>query len=117
MIFWGKVKRQQGRGKKLGFPTANTSLHKSIPDGIYVSLTKLGGREYKSVTFIGISKTFNEKMFQSETYILDFNKNLYGKWVSVKLLKKIRGNKKFKSADELVKQMKKDEIVTRNHFE
>ncbi|MDP3758687.1 MAG: riboflavin kinase, partial [Candidatus Daviesbacteria bacterium] len=61
-------------------------------------------------------KTFNEKKFQAETYILNFNQNIYGKWISVKLLKKIRNNKKFNSAKELIVQMKKDKAVTEKYF-
>lgn len=115
MKFWGKVKTHNKRGKKLGFPTANINLSKKIPGGIYISKTKLSGKEHKSVTFIGKAKTFNEKRFHAETYILDFNENIYGKWISVRLLKKIRGNKKFNSAKELIDQMKKDEVLTRQY--
>lgn len=114
--FWGKVRTHNKRGKTLGFPTANINLNKNIPEGIYISKTKLKGLWYPSLTFIGTVKTFNEKRFHSETYILDFNQNIYNKWISVKLLKKIRGNKKFNSAEELIKQMEKDEEKARNYF-
>ena len=88
--FWGKVRKVNLRGRKLGFPTANVNLNKDIAEGIYISKTKLQGKEFPSLTFIGKVKTFNEQKFQSETYILDFNKNIYHKWISVKLIKKIR---------------------------
>ncbi len=114
--FWGKVRTHNKRGKSLGFPTVNINLAKKIPEGIYISKTRFDGKEHKSITFIGIAKTFNEKKFHSETYILDFNKQIYGKWISVKLLKKIRNNKKFSSVNELVKQMKKDEADARKYF-
>jgi len=114
--FWGKVQTNNKRGKKLGFPTANINLSRKIPEGIYISKTRLDGKEYKSVTFVGIVKTFNEKKFHSETYILDFNQNIYGKWISVELIKKIRDNKKFNSIEELVKQMKEDEKSARKFF-
>lgn len=114
--FWGKVRRHNQRGKKLGFPTANVNLRKSIAEGIYVSKTKVDSLWYKSITFVGTAKTFEEKNFLAEIYILDFKKNLYDKWISVELFKKIRGNKKFNSAEELIIQMKKDEQITREHF-
>lgn len=114
--FWGKVRKHNQRGRELGFPTANINLTKKIPEGIYISKTKIVGKEHKSITFIGIAKTFNEKKFHSETYILDFSKDIYDKWISVKLIKKIRDNKKFASVKELIKQMKKDEKETRNYF-
>lgn len=114
--FWGKVRKHNQRGKKLGFPTANINLRKKIPEGIYVSKTKIQGKLFPSLTFIGSAKTFGEKRFHAETYILDFKRNIYGKWISVKLLKKIRDNKKFNSAKELIEQMKKDEQEAKKYF-
>lgn len=114
--FWGKVKIHNKRGKNLGFPTANVNLSKNIPEGIYISKTRLSRVEYKSLTFIGTAKTFGEKKFHAENYILDFNKNIYDKWISVKLLKKIRANKKFGSVEELVEQMREDEKIARKYF-
>lgn len=116
MKFWGKVRRHNQRGKKLGFPTANVNLGKFIPEGIYISKTKIADQVYPSLTFIGKAKTFNEKVFQSETYILDFNKNIYNLWISVMLIKKIRNNIKFNSAKELIAQMKKDETLAGQYF-
>lgn len=107
MIFRGKVKKGFQKGKSLGFPTANIELKEKFAGGIYVSKTKIGEIIYPSITFIG-------KMV--ETYILDFKKDLYGKWISVRLLKKIRKNKKFKSEKDLVLQMKLDELVARSFF-
>ena len=94
-FFWGKVRHHNQRGRKLGFPTANINLRKNISEGIYISHAKLGNSIYQALTFIGQAKTFNEKRFHAETYILDFKQNMYGKWISVKLLKKIRNNEKF----------------------
>ncbi len=116
MKFWGKVIRHNKRGKKLGFPTANINLAKKIPQGIYLSKTKTEGLTFHSLTFIGTAKTFEEKKYHAEIYILDFKKNIYGKWITVDLLKKIRENKKFKSADALIKQMQLDEKKARNYF-
>jgi len=114
--FWGKVRKHNQRGKTLGFPTANINLKKKIPEGIYLSQTKIRKVLYPSLTFIGQAKTFSETKFLAETYILDFNNNIYHKWISVKLLKKIRNNQKFNSAKELIKQMKKDEEEARRYF-
>ena len=105
---WGKVIKGMQRGKTLGFPTANFPLHKNIDEGIYISNISFEGKVYPSVTFIGNAKTYSENDIKVETYILDFNSNIYGKWVSVKLIKKIRRNKKFKSEKKLINQIKKD---------
>lgn len=114
--FWGKVRKHNQRGKKLGFPTANVNLAKNIPEGIYISKTKIKNNIYFSLTFIGTVKTFNEQKFLSETYILDFDRNIYGQWISIDLIKKIRSNQKFNSAEELIKQMKQDEADARRYF-
>ena len=116
MKFWGKVRKHNQRGRKLGFPTTNINLNKNIPEGIYISKTKVSKLWYPSVTFVGIAKTFNEKKFQAETYILDFNQDIYHSWISVKFLKRIRENRKFSSAEELIIQMKKDEQEARKYF-
>lgn len=115
--FRGKVRSHNRRGKSLGFPTANVDLHQKIPEGVYISKTKILNKKYNSLTFIGQVKTFNEQRYHSETYILDFDQNIYDKWISIELLKKIRGNIKFNSAKDLIKQMKEDEKQARNYFE
>lgn len=107
-FFKGKVKKGKNRGKLLGFPTANIVLNKKIPEGIYASEVLINGKVYRSATFIGEAKTFGEKDYQGESYILDFNVNIYGKLIEVRLYKKIRDNKKFPSKEALIKQMKKD---------
>ncbi|MDO8461111.1 MAG: riboflavin kinase [bacterium] len=115
-VFWGKVKKGKQRGKKLGFPTANILFRKKIPHGIYISKTKINKKTHPSITFIGNAKTFEEKDIFAETYILAFNKNIYNEWVSITLIKKIRDNKKFESAEKLVEQMKKDEDTAKKYF-
>jgi len=114
--FRGKVREGKKRGRDLGFPTANIRLSQPISSGIYISLVKIADETHPALTFIGDAKTFGETLFQAETYILDFNKNLYGQWMSIKLLKKIRENQKFTSAQALVKQMKEDEKEARTFF-
>lgn len=114
--FWGKVRTGQSRGKKLGFPTANVSLHQKIQEGIYLSFCNILGIDYPSITFIGRAETFQERKYQSETYILNFDKNIYNNWISVRLVKKIRVNKKFDSEKELIIQMKKDLARAKEYF-
>lgn len=114
--FWGKVRTHSKRGRKLGFPTANINLRKNIPEGVYISKTRMQDKQYSSLTFIGTAKTFGEKKFHAEAYILNFKGNIYDKWISIELLEKIRGNKKFNSAKELITQMKKDKEKAINYF-
>lgn len=114
--FWGKVQRGKQRGKTLGFPTANIGLHQKIPQGVYLSQTKVGKQWLPSLTFIGNATTFGEKEYKAETYILSFNKSMYHQWISIKLLKKIRGNKKFATIDLLTLQMKRDKKTAKKFF-
>lgn len=114
--FWGKVKRGKGRGKDLGFPTANINLHKKIPEGVYISITRIKKEKFNSLTFIGNVKTFNETKYQAESFLLNFKGSLYGKFISIEVIKKIRENLKFKSAKSLIKQMTIDKKILERHI-
>lgn len=104
----GKVRVGADRGKALGFPTANIPSGKKYPEGIYASEVAFDGKSYQAATFIGVAKTFDEKGFKVESFIFNFDKDIYGRRISVKVYKLIRKNKKFKSSDELIVQMEKD---------
>lgn len=106
--FDGNVISGKKRGLRLGFPTANMKLNIDIPDGIYASSVVIDGKKYHSATFIGVAETFGETEKKAEVFIFDFDANLYGKTLGVKLFKKIRENQKFSSEQELIQQMKKD---------
>lgn len=106
--FRGKVVAGKKRGRTLGFPTANLRLRKTVPEGIYFSLTKVDNLWYKSLTFVGTAKTFAEKDYRAETFILSFDKNLINRYITVRLLKKHRNNQKFSDATALTKAMKDD---------
>ena len=114
--FSGIVIRGKNRGKKLGYPTANVLIEAIFKEGVYVSETVIDKKKLQSITFIGNAKTFNEHDYQSETYILDFNRDIYDQKIEVKLLKKIRDNQKFESVDALILQMKKDEEEARKYL-
>lgn len=114
--FAGIVRKGNQRGRALGFPTANTDLTLSIPSGIYASTIQLGEQKYHAITFIGEAKTFDETLFQAETYILDFSEEIYGETLVINLLKKIRDNEKFTTVEALKEQMARDEQETRAYF-
>jgi riboflavin kinase/FMN adenylyltransferase len=115
-LVWGKVKAGNKRGKSLGFPTVNIPLHREIAEGVYLSQVCIDNNRFSSLTFVGAAKTFGERKKWVESYILNFNKNVYGKWITVRLFKKIRGNIKFKLEKDLVEQIKKDLIVAKQFF-
>lgn len=112
----GTVIKGKARGKALGFPTANFKVKLSTSPGTYLSFTVVDNIEYPSITFIGTVDTFDEKDFVGESYILGFDKDIYGKEIEVKIIKKLRDNQKFESEGKLIDQMKKDEKNARIFF-
>lgn len=115
-IIRGKVIKGRNAGKGLGFPTANIRLHRKIPHGIYVSETKIKGKKFPSVTFVGNAATFDTEKVYVETYILNFNQNIYNKWISISLIKKLRDNKKFNDIPSLIVQIEKDVQEAKEYF-
>ncbi len=112
----GNVQQGQKRGKRLGFPTMNVSLNQQLPEGIYVSKITIRGNTYNGLTFIGEAKTFDETRYQAETYVFNFDQDVYGDSVTVLLLKKIRDNQKFESEEKLVAQMEIDKKQAMEFF-
>ena len=114
--FSGVVQDGAKRGKDLGYPTANVAISTQIPEGIYASEVVIANNIYRAATFIGIAKTFGEKEYRAETYILDFDRNIYGKEITIKLYKKLRGNRTYTTKEALIEQIEKDVAMTRNFF-
>ena len=117
MIIFGKVLHGKKRGRRLGYPTANTLLHKNIDNGIYISIARFRKINFPAVTFIGNATTFGEPEIFAETHILNFDKNIYNKWLKVRLLKKIRDSEKFKGEAALIKKMKEDIEEAKQYFQ
>lgn len=112
----GVVVKGDGRGKSLGFPTANiASKHEIIPaDGVYA--VKLFARDkfYDGVANIGLRPTFKKKNSVIEVHIFDFNEDLYGEEISVYFIQKIREEKKFRDVNALTRQIKSDIETAKN---
>jgi len=107
----GKVVTGAGRGKKLGFPTANVNVNQNqaLPaDGIYATRTHIDDELYSSVTNVGRRPTFDGNNRTVEVYILDFQGDLYNHNIQVDFVQKLRDERKFDSVDELKKQMAED---------
>lgn len=113
----GTVKIGAKRGKEFGYPTANVSLESHIPAGVYAAQVSIDSNVYKASTFIGAAVTFGDKEYKSESYILDFEQDIYGKLVTVHLYKKLRDNTNFASESDLIEQMGKDVLMTRSFFD
>lgn len=99
------------RGRTWGFPTINQQLPEGFVTpyfGVYKSVVTVDGRQYTGVTNIGLRPTVGTDIVLSETHILDFDGNLYGKAVDIRLIGFIRPEIKFNSFDSLVSQIKSD---------
>jgi len=112
----GVVQHGHNRGKHLGFPTINFPLQQAVDEGIYVSHITINDVQYNALTFIGAAKTFHETEVFAETYVFDFAENVYGKSVTVSLLKKLRDNQKFDSEQALIAQMERDKKQAEEYF-
>ncbi len=112
-FFRGTVVGGDKRGRELGFPTANIKLsseEKLLPAiGIYAAKVLLKDEEHFGLLSIGKRPTFfNEGEVVTETYIFNFNREIYGEVVTVELVERLRGEEKFNSAEDLINQMNKD---------
>ena len=111
MRFKAKVIAGKGRGRRLGFPTANldkTDL--DIEHGVYFVEVMINSRSYKGLLHFGPRKTFNEEV-SLELYVKGFNFDIYHQDVKIKIIRKIREVKRFTSVDGLKKQIRKDLTV------
>lgn len=117
---YGKVLHGRKIGRTLGMPTTNLipSANKLLPPrGVYVSRTIADGKSYPGMTNIGFKPTVgNEDHISIETYIYDFDKDLYGRDILVELLAFERPEIKFDSIDELKRRMVEDLAFGRKFF-
>ena len=107
----GNIVEGKKLGRELGYPTANLNFSKEIvipKDGIYKTISVLGNKSYSSITSIGNNPTFNEELKTVETYIIDFNKNIYNQKLKIVFIDFIREQIKFDNEEDLVIQMNKD---------
>ena len=116
----GVVIKGEGRGRKIGFPTANINIEEKrvAPSlGVYITRTWYRDYMYHSVTNIGVNPTFKGIRRPSiETYIFDFDQDIYGEIIRVEFIRKIREEVKFCSVADLVDQINKDVILAKEFF-
>lgn len=115
----GRVIRGEGRGRRLGFPTANVAVGSDLlpGEGVYITHFLSGERTYASLTNIGRKPTFHESYDVSvECYALDGSADFLNENVRILFLKYLRGEMKFPSAQDLVSQIKKDVVAAKKYF-
>ncbi|RZO60979.1 MAG: bifunctional riboflavin kinase/FAD synthetase [Limisphaerales bacterium] len=108
----GPVVKGDGKGREIGFPTANIDTKNLIlpPNGVYASYTKFNGKTHKSLLNIGVRPTIIKPnpSIQVEAHILKFNENIYDQVIDIELIDKLRNEIKFESIEELKKQISCD---------
>ncbi len=108
----GKVMSGKRLGRTLGFPTANLDFDKSLAvpsNGVYYTEVLLDNRLYKAITSIGYNPTISQNNdIKIETYIFDFNNNIYEKDIKILFLDRIRNEIKFDNIYDLKKQIESD---------
>ncbi len=112
-----KVVPGDGRGKSLGFPTANVEPEnpdKLIPaNGVYAVIVKLSGQKFGGMMNIGVRPTFAGAARTLEVHLLDFNRDIYGQRLELYFIARLRAEKKFDAIPALVAQLHDDRAASR----
>ena len=119
VILIGEVVRGKSLGRTVGMPTANLCITEGIipEEGVYATRIQIGDVVYTSVTNIGRRPTVDDESYITvETFILDFNEEIYGQFVKLEVYKFLRPIQKFSSLEEVQKQVEKDIEETKNYF-
>ena len=113
----GEIVKGDQRGRELGYPTANVPLKDTIHPayGIYATWVRIEGEEEwrAAATNIGIRPMFEIPTAQVEAHILDFDRDIYGKILHIRPVKRLRGEAKFNSLEDLIAQMERDCLQVR----
>jgi riboflavin kinase/FMN adenylyltransferase len=107
----GEVVTGEQRGRTLGFPTANLEIDEDLlmpPNGVYSARIYHEGDTYHGLANIGCRPTFHGNKRNIEVHLLDFCDDLYGKQIRVSFIRRLRGERKFTTAADLVKQIEMD---------
>jgi riboflavin kinase/FMN adenylyltransferase len=106
----GEVVRGAGRGRTIGFPTANLALAATVelPDGIYAVKVRQAGQRYHAAGYIGGRPTFSAGPRFLEVHLFEFDGDLYGRTIDVWFVDLVRPDMRFSSVAELVGRMRDD---------
>ena len=121
MQFTGKVVRGLGRGRELGFPTANLTVDggaERLPRGVFAAIVKeTETEELSALANIGTRPTFAEDQLAVELHILDYQGDLYDRKLEIALIEKLREERAFAGPGELIAQIREDIHQVRNLFD
>ena len=107
---YGTVVRGRGRGRSLGFPTANLNPHHETlpPSGVYAAWGFWNKMKLKGVIHIGQRPTFDDREKSLEVHFFDFHRNIYGQELELAFAGRLRPIRKFKDRPALIQAIQKD---------
>jgi riboflavin kinase/FMN adenylyltransferase len=111
----GHVVEGAGRGRTLGFPTANLALDRPLlaRSGVYACDAELDGATWQAVVNVGVRPTFGEERLAVEAHVLDFTGDLYGRRMRLSFLRRLRDESRFPSVEALRRQIASDVATAR----
>jgi riboflavin kinase/FMN adenylyltransferase len=114
----GKVVPGAGRGRTLGFPTANVAPDRPVllATGVYAAVAEVGAERRRAVVNIGVRPTFGEDTLAVEAYLLDFSGDLYGQPIRLTFVSRVREERRFPSVDALRAQIEADVATARQRL-
>jgi riboflavin kinase / FMN adenylyltransferase len=114
----GTVVAGAGRGRTLGFPTANVAPGRPVlvAPGVYACTFEVGGQARRAVVNVGVRPTFGEATLAVEAYLLDFSGDLYGQTVQLTFVSRVREERRFPTVDALRAQIADDVETTRRRL-
>ncbi|MEO8200843.1 MAG: bifunctional riboflavin kinase/FAD synthetase [Gemmatimonadota bacterium] len=108
----GQVVPGAGRGRTIGIPTVNLGqvpANKLLPpDGVYAAWVETPSGRFGAMLNQGARPTFGEQGRSLEAHLFNFSGNLYGRWLRIEWIERLRETKKFNSAEELMAQLDRD---------
>jgi riboflavin kinase / FMN adenylyltransferase len=114
----GEVIRGAGRGRALGFPTANLQPDREllVPPGVYAGRVDFEGHSHRAVVNIGVRPTFGESTVVVEAHLLEFSGSLYGQPVRLGFVSRLRDERKFSGVEALRTQIGLDIATARERL-
>jgi riboflavin kinase/FMN adenylyltransferase len=116
----GRVMRGEGRGRRLGFPTANIVTENELlpPFGVYATTITIDGAVHRSITNIGVRPTFEQDGRPTiEAHVFGLDRDLYDSTVRLAFVQRMRGERAFESVEALVAQIDADCTQARELFD
>ena len=114
----GTIAHGAGRGRTLGFPTANVLPTRPVlaAPGVYACTADVGGRKERAVVNVGVRPTFDETILAVEAYLLDFAGDIYGQTMTLTFVSRIREERRFPSVEALKTQIEADVAEARRRL-